>query len=131
MALPANADIPLILDRIRPGAEWGFIGDNRADVVNLSWRDRVQSEPTEIEMEAEWATIEAEIANSGAPLNQLQADKNRIEAQGDYRAIRALGLVVLDEINTLRAIHSLSARTKTQLRDAVRTKIDNRSSNNL
>jgi hypothetical protein len=36
---------------------------------------------------------------------------------------RAFALVVLDEINTLRAQHSLAARTVTQLKTALRNKL--------
>ena len=38
-------------------------------------------------------------------------------------AIKAFALVVLDEINLLRAEHSLPARTAQQLRDAVKAKL--------
>uniref|UniRef100_A0A6M3IGV0 Uncharacterized protein n=1 Tax=viral metagenome TaxID=1070528 RepID=A0A6M3IGV0_9ZZZZ len=42
----------------------------------------------------------------------------------NYALTRALGLVVLDEINTLRGQHSLAPRTKAQLKAAIKAKID-------
>lgn len=38
--------------------------------------------------------------------------------------LKAFALVVLDEINLLRTQHALPLRTATQLRDAVRAKMD-------
>ena len=60
MALPSGADIPLILSRIRPAANWGWRGGATNDSANLNWRDRIQTEPTQSELEAEWNVIEAE-----------------------------------------------------------------------
>ena len=39
--------------------------------------------------------------------------------------MRALALVLLDEINTLRAEHSLAARTVAQVKTAIRNKLGN------
>ena len=39
--------------------------------------------------------------------------------------VRALALVLLDEINTLRAEHSLAARTTAQVKTAIRNKLGN------
>lgn len=47
---------------------------------------------------------------------------DRVQAEQEG-LLRALALVVLDEINTLRAEHSLAARTPTQLRNAIKAKI--------
>ena len=48
------------------------------------------------------------------------ANKARID---DERVLKAFALVVLDEINILRAQHSLTARTPAQLVGAIKTKI--------
>ena len=47
-------------------------------------------------------------------------DKQSSETEG---LIRALALVVLDEINTLRGQHALAPRTAQQLRDAIKNKL--------
>ena len=47
-------------------------------------------------------------------------DKQSSETEG---LIRALALVVLDEINTLRGQHALAPRTAQQLRDAIKSKL--------
>ena len=53
--------------------------------------------------------------------DQLDAIADELE---QVRTItRAFAEVVLDEINILRALHSLPARTLTQLRNAVRSKL--------
>jgi hypothetical protein len=46
-----------------------------------------------------------------------------IEIYDRIRILRAFALVVLDEINILRAQHSLSARTAEQLRTAIKNKL--------
>ena len=55
----------------------------------------------------------------------LTAQRDAVTAQldGQEDVLRAFMLVVLDELNTLRAQHSLAARTTAQLRNAVRAKL--------
>jgi len=50
-----------------------------------------------------------------------EATVSQVDSPDDI--LRALVLVMLDEINTLRAQHSLQARTITQLRTAMRNKL--------
>ncbi len=54
---------------------------------------------------------------------QAQLDAIADELQQVRTLTRAFAEVVLDEINLLRSQHSLSARTLTQLRNAVRGKL--------
>ena len=49
------------------------------------------------------------------------ANKLRID---DERVLKAFALVVLDEINLLRAEHGLAARTGSQLINAIEAKVD-------
>lgn len=51
--------------------------------------------------------------------DEIANDIDRVESY-----TRAFALVVLDEINILRAQHSLTARTIAQLKTAVRNKLD-------
>ncbi len=52
------------------------------------------------------------------------AAKIRFDDGKNGLILRAFMLLMLDELNTLRAQHSLPARTKTQLRNAIISKID-------
>jgi hypothetical protein len=72
MALPSEADIPRILDRIRPAASWGWKGGAASDPANLEWRDQVQPEPTLTELEDEWTAIAAELATAETVRQQLK-----------------------------------------------------------
>jgi len=65
-------DIPLILSRIRPAADWGWKGGAVSDPANLEWRDGVQDEPTLTELEAEWTAIAAELATAETVRQQLK-----------------------------------------------------------
>jgi hypothetical protein len=51
-------DIPLILSRRYPGAEWTLNGDTYAGLTWLSDGDA----PSEAELQAEWAQVEFEVA---------------------------------------------------------------------
>lgn len=75
MALPPEADIPLILSRIRPGVDFGWKGDGVlwSDPADLRWLDTVATQPTLIELEDEWALILAERATAATVKQQLKA----------------------------------------------------------
>ncbi len=51
-------DIPMILSRRYPGAEWTLNGDSYSGLTWLSEGDA----PTEAELQAEWAQVEYEVA---------------------------------------------------------------------
>lgn len=74
MPLPTDADIPLILSRIRPNAEWGWMGGAFSNPANLNWRDQVQIEPTLVELDAEWTVILSEQATELTVKQALKAD---------------------------------------------------------
>lgn len=62
--LPEGHDIPFLLGRLRPNAEWGWrgIGGGNAhrQTANVDWRDSVQIEPTEQEYLDEQLLVNAE-----------------------------------------------------------------------
>jgi len=64
-------------------------------------------------------------ARAAVDAAELEAARNAAVAKIDQveSEIRALALVLLDEVNTLRAQHSLAARTTAQLRAAIRAKL--------
>lgn len=72
MALPAEADIPFILSRIRPGADWGWKGGAYNDPANIEWRDAGQTLPTLAELEAEWTIIAGETVTANTVRQQLK-----------------------------------------------------------
>jgi hypothetical protein len=73
MALPSDADIPLILSRLRPGAEFGWKGDgDYSNPANIDWRDTVQSQPTLSELETEWTVILTEEGTKDTVRQQLK-----------------------------------------------------------
>lgn len=55
-------NIPWVLGRIRPGADWAMAGHDHTDYAALIWRDETQTKPTRAEVEAAWQQIEAEQA---------------------------------------------------------------------
>lgn len=54
-------DIPAILDKIRHGAAWAMLGENKGDYNHLDWRDDVQTKPTLGEIENAWPSVERQI----------------------------------------------------------------------
>lgn len=82
------------------------------------------------------APADWDVVNAG-PVEMTQPEKDAVDAailtaarDGTAGALdfaegfeRAFALVVLDEINTLRAEHALAARTITQLKTALRNKL--------
>lgn len=101
MALPFEADIPLILARIRPGAEFGWKGDGSSwsNPANLDWRDGVQTEPTLTELEAEWTVIAAEMASAATVRQQLKAAYALIAGR-TYADLTNAELRTMSEIHT-------------------------------
>ena len=47
-------DVPIAIQSLRPEAEWRLIGDD------LKWDDKVQTEPTKSEIDAEVIRLQAE-----------------------------------------------------------------------
>lgn len=74
MALPTDADIPLILSRIRPGAAWRWTGTDGTydDPAELIWTDPVQTEPTLTELETDWTAHLAEQTTTATVQNTLK-----------------------------------------------------------
>ena len=55
---------------------------------------------------------------------QTKAKELFDKAKSEGLILRAFMLIVMDELNILRDLHSLAPRTKVQLRNAIRNKID-------
>ena len=65
-------DIPDALQACRPNAEWVLRGD---EYDGLEWLDKVQTKPTEEEINAEIARLQAELPNKLAKENRAAAYK--------------------------------------------------------
>ena len=74
MALPADADIPLILGRIRPGVSYGWKGNGStwSNPGDIEWYDQVSPLPTVTELENEWSAIVAEETTKDSVRQQLK-----------------------------------------------------------
>lgn len=64
--------IPDALQALRPGAEWVLRGNEYA---GLEWLDKVQTKPTEQEVNDEIAKLQAELPNKLAKENRAAAYK--------------------------------------------------------
>lgn len=116
-----HSQIVAALQILRPGAQWSLDGETYA---NLRWFDSVQTKPTENEIK----TIDAEAksnaftasARNGA-IAQLLSDSG-----SSAKFMRAMLLVILDEINTIRSLLPVppAPRTANQFKTAVQAKIN-------
>jgi len=118
-------DVPQVLEYLGlSDQDWGPDVSSYAGLA-AGWRGSVPV-PSEQDMLAAWATIEAE-REANRLLKLRAAAKAALDdaEERTYLLVRALALVTLDEINLLRGQHSLAPRTATQLRNAIKNKLDN------
>ena len=125
-----------------PNIAWFLLGhfpdadftDTGTEMLITNWNDPTP-QPTDqeiIDAGNDLTTVNSQLfsewyaENGGDPIATLRRkarealDKQNAETEA---LIRALAFVVMDEINLLRAEHSLAARTPAQLRDAIKAKI--------
>lgn len=79
---------------------------------------KVVGDQVQLQTAGEQAATDAAIQTS-----ERDASAARLDQVEDI--LRAFALVVLDEFNTLRALHSLNNRTIAQLKTAIRNKLGN------
>ena len=70
---------------LKPGAEWTVRGDNYSD---LEWLDESQTKPTEDEVNAKIAELEA-----AEPARQVREIRNRLLAESDWTQNRDVVLL--------------------------------------
>lgn len=102
---------------------------------NPVWRPFVANAPPSFDSQTHHAPVRTEdiqpsqvVETWAAPVaktaQEIDADNEAITATMDTdRYLRAFALVVLDEVNLLRAEHAMAPRTATQLRAAVKAKL--------
>ena len=88
MPLPADADVFLILGRIRARAKWRSNGGPKNDPASVVWDDQDQVEPTEAEYLAGHNDIAAEDARVEAVRRRIKGEVNAI-AGTSTRALTA------------------------------------------
>ena len=64
------------LQSLRPGAEWVLRGDK------LEWRDSTKTQPTEEQIQAKIAELQA-----AEPMRQLRQQRNQLLDQSDWMAV--------------------------------------------
>ena len=140
MSLPLNLEDTLnFMAQLKSGTligAWNCYIRQGTAYIN-SWNDTIagMTQPTDqeiIDAGNDLTVVNGQVfsvwfaENGGNPVATLRRkarealDKQNAETEA---LIRALAFVVMDEINLLRAEHSLAARTPAQLRDAIKGKI--------
>jgi hypothetical protein len=100
------------LQALRPNAEWALRGDE------LEWLDTEQSEPTEAEITAKIAELEA-----AEPMRLLRAERNQRLANTDWWA--SSDLTMTDEQTAYRQALRDITETYTSLDDVVWPEVPN------
>ena len=85
-------DIPVALQSLRPNAQWHMIG---TEYSNIQWDDETQTMPTEDEINAKIAELEAE-----EPARQVREIRDRLLAESDWTQNR--DVVLLNDITWKR-----------------------------
>ena len=101
------------IQRNDPDASF-MLQDDGAGVYIRSWSS-VEPQPTEQEL----AAVEADALVWYE--DKVKTDKSEMDHVDTV--VKALALVLLDEINLLRAEHSLAARTTEHLKTAIKNKL--------
>ena len=76
---------------LKPGAEWTTRGDNYSDI---EWLDKTQTKPTEDEINAKIAELQAE-----EPFKLLREERNRLIAETDWTQLKDVDLDIIRERN--------------------------------
>ena len=76
---------------LKPGAEWTVRGDNYSD---LEWLDKSQTKPTEEEINAKIAELEA-----AEPMKLLREERNKLIAETDWTQLKDIDLDLIRERN--------------------------------
>ena len=77
-------DIPAALQLLKPGAQWVLRG---ADYSGLEWIDKIQTAPTETEIDKKIAELDA-----AEPMRLLRIERDNRIAKTDWRASSDLTL---------------------------------------
>ena len=99
-------DIPLALQKLKPGAQWVLRG---GDYSGLEWLDRNHTKPTETEVTNKLAELDA-----AEPMRLLREERDKRIAKTDWRA--SSDLILTDAWKTYRqALRDLPASATPKL----------------
>lgn len=90
-----TADIPQALQSLRPGAQWVLRGDS---IAGLEWLDQNQAQPSESEISAEIARLNAQY-----PLDECRDAAKKLLVETDWSQLGDVGLTNKAEFDTYRA----------------------------
>ena len=79
------------LEALKPKAQWTLAGDSYA---NLEWLDEIQTKPTEDEVNAKIAELEA-----AEPFKLLREKRNKLIAETDWTQLKDISLDSMREKN--------------------------------
>ena len=79
------------LIELKPGAEWTLRGDTYAD---LEWSDKIQTQPTEDELNAKIAELEV-----AEPFRLLRIERNKLISETDWTQLKDISLDSIREKN--------------------------------
>lgn len=120
-------DIPQVLDRLRPGQDWGPCATSFSAYADLArtWRG-TDPVPTLQEMQDAWTLIQAEAPGKLATARRTEAKTIILDQESRGAVLRAIALVMMDEINLIRAklTPPLPLRTASQIKTAIQNKLD-------
>ena len=106
-------DIPLALQSLRPNAQWHMIG---TEYSNIHWDDETQTKPSEEEVNAKIAELEA-----AEPMKLLREERNRLLAESDWTQLKDIDLDIIREKNWKnyrQALRDLPAKSNPKLTES-------------
>lgn len=104
---------------IYPAAKFGRHFKISNEVITY-WDNSIGTQPTQAQLDA---VTQANIDSATLTAKRGEATSIKDDTTVDGIKWRAIALILLDEINTLRALHGLSARTISQFKTAYANKI--------
>tara|TARA_B100001989_G_scaffold99989_1_gene69978 strand:- start:21 stop:398 length:378 start_codon:yes stop_codon:yes gene_type:complete len=103
-------DIPVALKSLKPNAEWRMVG---TEYSGLTWLDKNQTKPTEEEINAKIAELEA-----AEPMKLLRQQRNKLIAETDWTQLKDIDLDIIRERNWKnyrQALRDLPAKSNPKL----------------
>ena len=103
-------DIPAALQLLKPGAQWVLRG---ADYSGLEWVDKIQTAPTETEINNKIAELDA-----AEPMRLLREERNKLLSKTDWMVTRSIetGVAMSNDWKTYRqALRDLPASSSPSL----------------
>ena len=101
------------LEALKPNSEWAVTGDQYS---RLTWLDETQTKPTEDEINAKIAELEA-----AEPMKLLREERNKLIAETDWTQLKDIDLDIIRERNWKnyrQALRDLPAKSNPKLTES-------------